>query len=803
MPGNELNIGVKFGADGVGQVAKSITDLQNQMKRFQQGLNTAVGVDSIGRLNRAIDETKSKINSLQNFKGFKGLEGSADSAIKSLSQIENEIRDLQAQINSSNSPAALKRLNDQIKDLQRQANNLKVVGFETTLSKVDKAAADAATGLGSKLKPASDKATYALLNFGRIAQDAPFGLIGIANNIEPAIAALTSLRQSTGSAGGTIKALVSSLAGPGGVIFGVGLASTALTLLGQGFFSGGKKAKEAKEELEDFNKSLKDVASGIGRDAAEVTKLFSALSSGTLNVQQRKKALEDLKGINQEFFGSLKEEKGLIIGLEQAYDGYLKKLEQVGRAKAVESQLEKLFSRQLELQLSIDPRFLSATDKQIQARIGRLQSELNSLGGKLSETELQGLSTASVQEFGATVDERIKKQNDQLKRRAELQRQIFDLQKGSQSFAASSGLTAVQNELDDIGLRIKGLIEVQKQIGEFDIKTGDEKGVNDTLSKRLKILEQLRDAQSERLGNLFDARDIREAASVLAQLEQQIGDLKLQIAVKDATTDKLPNDLIQRLSASIKEDTQKRINDVFKREALLLNARTEIKKVTVEQVKEEEIQSAVAKALGVDKELKLKPATAIVQFQAKIEAAEKLRQQLIDGITQAISRGLQESVGAIGDAFGSILSGESIGSVLAKAGQAFLNIIGSVIQDIGKEIVAASALVETLKKTLSSIGFGAASLGIGLGLIALGGLLKNFKFSVPGFADGVTNFTGGVALVGERGPELVNLPRGSDVIPNHLLGGNTEVLLQPSIRFQGTEFDIMLENVSERRRRFG
>jgi len=38
---------------------------------------------------------------------------------------------------------------------------------------------------------------------------------------------------------------------------------------------------------------------------------------------------------------------------------------------------------------------------------------------------------------------------------------------------------------------------------------------------------------------------------------------------------------------------------------------------------------------------------------------------------------------------------------------------------------------------------------------------------MPGFSKGVENFRGGMALVGEDGPELVNLPKGSDVIPNH------------------------------------
>ena len=43
----------------------------------------------------------------------------------------------------------------------------------------------------------------------------------------------------------------------------------------------------------------------------------------------------------------------------------------------------------------------------------------------------------------------------------------------------------------------------------------------------------------------------------------------------------------------------------------------------------------------------------------------------------------------------------------------------------------------------------------------------------PAFADGVTNYEGGVALVGEEGPELVSLPGGSNVITNE----NTRALL--------------------------
>ena len=45
---------------------------------------------------------------------------------------------------------------------------------------------------------------------------------------------------------------------------------------------------------------------------------------------------------------------------------------------------------------------------------------------------------------------------------------------------------------------------------------------------------------------------------------------------------------------------------------------------------------------------------------------------------------------------------------------------------------------------------------------------------------------GGLALVGERGPELVNLPRGSQVVPNHELrgmSGSARVEVVPSPYF--------------------
>ena len=73
---------------------------------------------------------------------------------------------------------------------------------------------------------------------------------------------------------------------------------------------------------------------------------------------------------------------------------------------------------------------------------------------------------------------------------------------------------------------------------------------------------------------------------------------------------------------------------------------------------------------------------------------------------------------------------------------------------------------------------------------SLGG---GFSFDLPKFATGVQNFGGGMAIVGERGPELVNLPRGSDVIPNNQIGsmgGSTTVNISiNSVYSAGTELE--------------
>ena len=100
-------------------------------------------------------------------------------------------------------------------------------------------------------------------------------------------------------------------------------------------------------------------------------------------------------------------------------------------------------------------------------------------------------------------------------------------------------------------------------------------------------------------------------------------------------------------------------------------------------------------------------------------------------------------------------------------------------------------VLDSIFKVNSAAGGGGSIFGQLLGGLFGGGssttftpttTLGNYLQGIPGFATGTNFAPGGAAIVGERGPELVNLPRGSQVIPNNRLP-NGVAQSSPTITF--------------------
>lgn len=117
----------------------------------------------------------------------------------------------------------------------------------------------AGAALNNQLKPASTQATSTLTNLSRIAQDAPFGFIGIANNINPLVESFGRLQAESGSVGTALKSLVSSMMGPAGIGLAVGVVSSLLVTFGDKLFSSEKSVAELDNKVLYLSQSLKAV----------------------------------------------------------------------------------------------------------------------------------------------------------------------------------------------------------------------------------------------------------------------------------------------------------------------------------------------------------------------------------------------------------------------------------------------------------------------------------------------------------------------------------------------------------------
>lgn len=143
-------------------------------------------------------------------------------------------------------------------------------------------------------KPTAD-ATNTLGNLSRVAQDAPYGFMGIANNLNPLLESFQRLQKESGGAGNALKALVSGLTGPAGIGLALGVVSSLIVKYGDEIgdmivrTTDLEKAQEAVRK--SFFDSLKTVETTIASDKA----LLSVINDVTQSTEARKRALNDLK----------------------------------------------------------------------------------------------------------------------------------------------------------------------------------------------------------------------------------------------------------------------------------------------------------------------------------------------------------------------------------------------------------------------------------------------------------------------------------------------------------------------------
>lgn len=169
--------------------------------------------------------------------------------------------------------------------------NRQIDGLNTTIKNIN-------NQMGNAAKQTGD-ATQSLVNFSRIAQDAPYGIQGIANNLNPMLESFQRLAQTEGGTKKALTAMIDGLAGPAGLGVVLGLVSSAAVLfskkISEAFAGPTDKLKTLREELKKLNEDIYKIVGAAQSSQTLGTILVGKVANQDTDINVRKNALRELK----------------------------------------------------------------------------------------------------------------------------------------------------------------------------------------------------------------------------------------------------------------------------------------------------------------------------------------------------------------------------------------------------------------------------------------------------------------------------------------------------------------------------
>lgn len=261
------------------------------------------------------------------------------------------------------------------------------------------------------LKRSAGAASGAAISFGRIIQDAPFGIIGVANNIQNFGEQFVALGDKSTSTAGKLKLFFSALITPSNLAI---LAVSGLTAAWQaynlGVFDSLFATESLSKKLKEISDNTKSATANASVELTKVEALRITIEDETLSRDKRLKAVNKLIEVYPELFSLADREKLLNGQLVESYDILTKAILAKAKASIAEQELPELVkqkeivdstlkSKQELLAVEearlktasrltpIEQTFSGSDYEQIQRRIKPLKADVEELG--LRQKELQ------------------------------------------------------------------------------------------------------------------------------------------------------------------------------------------------------------------------------------------------------------------------------------------------------------------------------------------------------------------------------------------------------------------------------
>ena len=171
----------------------------------------------------------------------------------------------------------------------------------------------ATNNLGNAMRQipqSSGAATNALTNLSRVAQDAPYGFIGIANNLNPLLESFQRLQKETGGTASALKAMAGGLMGPAGIGLALGAVSSIIVAFGPKIANFVKGVDAAKEAEDKFAESLDKARASASENGLKLLAYIGIAENAAIADDKRANALKfvisELAKVNSAYASTIK-----------------------------------------------------------------------------------------------------------------------------------------------------------------------------------------------------------------------------------------------------------------------------------------------------------------------------------------------------------------------------------------------------------------------------------------------------------------------------------------------------------------
>jgi hypothetical protein len=616
-----------------------------------------------------------------------GLRKGFGESVKIIETLEKQALDLDKALRAATDLPTIQGLNTQLLQTKAAISQLKNAGIDP-------------------LTKATSNYNSVGIDFARIIQDAPFGLIGVGNNIQQLAGSFQILKNETGSTSAALKAGFASIFAPGNaLVLVISLITSALTAYQMGAFDSKEETKDLEKETETFDQTLRKVIDSLGavrqarlegsKSASDEIVQLDLLNRALTDTNQpqniRIAAYKKLKEEYPTILSNITQEKALANGLGDAYLKVVNAITQRASAVAIEEKLVELAKQRFDI----------------------LEKEAN-------EVTLQ---------------------NSLLKQRESLMSQIAErgitINKNGLTLAEIFGDQTVDFALVDLG---EGIVNLNKQFNLLGNvvapKTQSELTKNDAATEKLKNqffdlnlelsdffeLSSKTDDKSKQLKRTFE--DFSKIGSILtfAKLEQEgkfFEDIEKQLVSIESGA--------ARTRGIYKQNT-----DAIAESSNVLKQSLQGSGISVEQ-----FYAAIANGAA-------EGFTSLETFIGRLSETQAFINQTFAILEQGAENTLGDVAFAIGDA---LASG---GNVLKAAGGALLGGIAGILNQLGQLAIATGLAVEGIKTALKTLN-PAVAIGAGIALVALAGFVSNKAKSLGGSKGGGGGGGGGASSVGSSG----------------------------------------------------